>query len=325
MNRFLEILKIDSTSGKEGALAKYIATNLVTEKSIAELYDVGDGTQNLFIKWGDPQIVFCTHLDTVPPYISPKMIGDTIYGRGTCDAKGQLISMYKACLELEQEGHSDFGLLLLAGEEIGSLGAKSQTIGGKYVIIGEPNDNRLASAGKGTKHFEIEILGKSAHSGYPHLGENAIQTFVDFVNTLNSIEFPFDEELGETTYNIGRLESDNPQNIISDNVRFRCYFRTTFASDDMVVGAMQSLRSEKIKIKQIGGDAPIRFLTLEGFETNTIAYGSDAPYLINFRHRLLYGAGSIATAHTKDEKITIGELYKAVIDLKLIYTKLKYL
>lgn len=342
INRFLEILRIDSTSGSERALAEHIARTFGTDKSETELYEVGDGTLNLYMKWGNPQVVFCTHLDTVPPYIAPRVEGETIYGRGTCDAKGQIISMYQACLELEQEGYSHFGLLLLAGEEVGSLGAKEivsqlgekkivsqsmrrseqQIPESKYVIVGEPTENKLVEAGKGTKHFMVEIKGKKAHSGYPHLGQDAIQDFVGFVNRLNEINFPADIRLGATTFNIGRLESDNTHNIVSDSVKFRCYFRTTFATDSMVEAVMDSLRSDNVIITLMGGDAPVEFHILDGFDTISVSYGSDAPYLTNFSHRMLYGAGSIVTAHTENEQVTMAELEQSVKDLKTIFKKL---
>ena len=96
-NRFIKMLSIDSTSSQERELAEFLAKELVTSQSSVEIMEVGDGTLNLLFSWGDPQIVFCTHLDTVPPYIAPQFDGETFRGRGTCDAKGQIWSLYQAC------------------------------------------------------------------------------------------------------------------------------------------------------------------------------------------------------------------------------------
>lgn len=325
---FLDILKIDSTSRNERQLAEFLFDRLRREgcdiKRIPA--DVADGEPvNLMISWGVPRIVYCTHLDTVPPYIPPVMERDgdafTIKGRGACDAKGQIFSMLTACLELAREGAADFGLLLLYGEETGSYGAKAMKDypGAEYVVVGEPTDNRMVSASKGTKAFEVEIEGTPFHSGYPQYGHSAIERFVDLMERLRRVDWPVDAELGDTTYNVGKLVSDNPQNILSPHLSCRIYFRTTFASDAMVQETMQGLASETVTIRPLGGDTPSRYLTLPGFETTTVAFGSDAPQLHNFKHKMLCGPGTILVAHTPREFITSADLEQAVRNYKAIY------
>ena len=173
---FHKILSIDSTSGREAELADILSVEFAAPGRKVESFEVGDGTKNILVSWGSPKVVFCTHLDTVPPYISPSFHDDRVEGRGTCDAKGQIFAMYEACKELEAKGCSDFGLLLLAGEETGSFGAKAFSVMAKeigwsadWVIVGEPTDNYMASAAKGTKSFEVAFSGKAFHSGYDFL------------------------------------------------------------------------------------------------------------------------------------------------------------
>ncbi len=317
LDLFLEILNVDSTSSQEEALCDFLAERLIVPG--CELRRFG---RNLLFAWGEPEVMFCTHYDTVPPYIPPTMgrgdDGETIIrGRGSCDAKGQLFAMYTACLELAAQGKSGFGLLLLYGEEVGSLGAKSfreEYKGGKYVIVGEPTDNKMVSASKGTKSFAVTVRGKSFHSGYPVYGASAVERFIDMMNALRAVKFPTDAELGETTWNVGKLLSDNPQNILSDRLTFRIYFRTTFASDAMVCEVMEKFNDEYISVEAFGGDTPANYMTLEGFETKTVAFGSDAPQLTNFEHRMLYGAGSILVAHTDAEHIRLSALQRAAAD-----------
>lgn len=330
LDNFLNILKIDSSSGKERRLAEYCAYGFVTGKSVSEIYEVGDGTLNVYIKWGEPRMVFCTHLDTVPPYIPPTVEalsdGDVrISGRGSCDAKGQIFSMYNACLALENEGYTDFGLLLVSGEETGSKGAKtvdSQISGGDYLVVGEPTDSMMVSAGKGTKSFRVVIKGVSSHSGYPEYGCSAVSRFVDFVNRLDKVDFPVDPVLGKTTYNIGELESPNSQNILSDRLSLRIYFRTTFASDAMVTEVMESFAGEDIEVTAFGGDTPSEYMVLPGFDTKTVAFGNDAPHINGFRHKMLCGPGSILVAHTDREYILLSDLRKAKDNYVSIYKKL---
>lgn len=323
---FLEMLGVDSTSSRERAFSSFLKDRLPDGRCKVESFEVGDGTENILFSWGIPDIVFCTHLDTVPPYIVPEFDGAVMRGRGSCDAKGQIFSMYNACIRLADEGYDGFGLLLLAGEETGSFGAKSFRDvhpGGRYVIVGEPTDNCMVSASKGTKSFEVTLTGRSSHSGYPQYGTSAVDLFVDFVNRLRMTDFPSDPDLGDTTYNIGRLESANPQNVLSERLTFRIYFRTTFATDAMVQEMMQGFANSFTGIKSFGGDAPSRYLVLDGFETKTVAFGSDAPQLTNFENRILCGPGSILVAHTPSEHVLMEDIDKAVDNYVKMYKILK--
>ena len=353
LDLFQDILKIDSTSGKETALADFLAERLLTPCCKVERFDVGDGTSNLLFSWGKPEVVFCSHLDTVPPYIPPVFDDESVRGRGACDAKGQIFAMYEACRILESKGYDGFGLLLLSGEETGSFGAKAfreQHPGAEWVIVGEPTDNCMASASKGTKSFEVTFEGVAFHSGYPQYGLSAVEMFNDFVNALRSIVFPKDEILGDTTWNIGKLVSDNPQNILSDRLSCRVYFRTTFESDQMVINVMRNIAGEDAKlrfgrrrvqdgsdivakdvaqwqksmrVKAFGGDSPTRYEVLEGFPAGPVAFGSDAPQLTNFRNKILCGPGSILVAHRPEEHILLSDISDAIENYVKIFERIK--
>jgi acetylornithine deacetylase len=350
---FLEMLNIDSTSGKEAGFADFLSERLRTSACRVEKYPVGDGTVNLLFSWGEPKVVFCSHLDTVPPYIPPTIEQGVVHGRGACDAKGQIFAMYEACRALEAKGYDGFGLLLLAGEETGSFGAKAfreQHPGAEWIIVGEPTDNCMASASKGTKSFEVTFEGKSFHSGYPQYGLNAVEMFNDFMNALRSIVFPKDEILGDTTWNVGKLVSDNPQNILSDRLSCRLYFRTTFETDEMVCNVMKNIAGEdarlrfgrrrvqdgsdivakevarwqkSMSVKAFGGDSPTRYEVLDGFPTKPVAYGSDAPQLTNFSKKILCGPGSILVAHRPEEHILLDDVRTAIDNYVKIFEKLK--
>jgi acetylornithine deacetylase len=231
---FLSMLSTDSTSSRERDYALILAKRFSGPGRKVETFEVGDGTLNLRISWGDPKVFFCTHLDTVPPYIPPAMreikageilpdgsvaaADDILFtGRGTCDAKGQCYAMYQACLELEAAGRTDFALLLLAGEETGSFGAKAYNRdcgGGDAVVVGEPTGGAMVSASKGTKSFEIVLGGRPCHSGYPSEGESAVERFVSFVQALRGYDFPVDPGFlfGEPVCHPGiRENSHQPQ------------------------------------------------------------------------------------------------------------------
>lgn len=319
-------MSIDSTSGQEDSLADYLILNLEPAGAELEVIKTENGFKNLWYKWGNPEINFCTHYDCVPPFITPQSKGSVIYGRGACDAKGQIAVMLEVCESLYRNGENNFGLLLVAGEEVGSYGAKAANThikGCKYVIIGEPTENKLVKAAKGNILFQIEVAGKSCHSGYPHAGDDAILKAIDFINRLKKVSFEFDDELGETTFNISQLRSDNANNVVSEKVSFRVFFRTTFRTHFEIEKVLKDLITGDIRINKLYGDEPMRYFTIEGFETDIVSFGSDAPELKNLGKVLMYGPGSILTAHTDNEQITIDELYKGFMDLKEIYFKLR--
>ena len=286
-----------------------------------ELMEVGDGTLNLFLKWGTPSVVFCSHMDTVPPYIKPVILSEVekshriITGRGSCDAKGQIFAMYTACKELEAKGCTDFGLLILAGEETGSWGAKAFSKTGfeaPFLIVGEPTDNKMVSAAKGTLSYDLKFTGEAFHSGYPQYGTSAVELFNQFYNALKAVEWGLDPELGETTWNIGLLSSPNPQNILSPELTCRLYFRTTFLSHQAVQTWMAGASAPLLTVTPRGGDTPSRYVTLPGFPSGPVAFGSDAPHLTGFGHKIICGPGSIKVAHRDNENVLAADLEAAV-------------
>ena len=352
---FKALLSMDSTSGQEREVADWLWQQL--EAPGKQLFEVGDGTANLLLTWGTPRVVFCTHMDTVPPYIPPHFpegmpfggttfasltpapptadaagpspcpcpgvdkspeghsFGDAVYGRGSCDAKGQLFAMYTACKQLEAEGSTDFGLLLLSGEETGSWGAKAfakTDFRAPYLIVGEPTENKLVSAAKGTLSYDLVFRGEPFHSGYPQYGVSAVDLFHQFYTQLKAKDFGLDPVLGETTWNVGLLQSDNPQNILSPELRCRLYFRTTFLSHEAVQAWMSGQEGGTLEVSARGGDVPARYWVPEGFDSAPVAFGSDAPHLSNFAHKSIVGPGSIRFAHRADEHILVRDLESAV-------------
>lgn len=321
MDLFRQILSFDSTSGSERELGQWLAEHL--EAPFVETFEVGDGTLNVLLRWsGTPRVVFCSHMDTVPPYIPPTFTEDRVLGRGSCDAKGQFFAMYRACQRLAAAGEKDFALLIVSGEETGSWGAKAFSKTGftaPLLVVGEPTDNCMVSASKGTKRFDLTFTGKAFHSGYPEHGVSAVELFVDFMNALRAAAFPDDPVLGPTTWNVGRLSSDNPQNILSPQLSCRLYFRTTFASDDAVVAWMRAQASDRLRVEEIGGDAPARYFTLPGFPTKPVAFGSDAPHLTGFAQKIICGPGTITVAHRDDEFLSLSDLQQAINNYVKIY------
>ena len=322
----IKLMEIESTSGTEGAIADYLLENYKPAGAELHIQEISNGLKNVFYTWGKPEVIFNSHFDTVPPYLPPRKEGNIIYGRGSCDAKGQLVVLSQACERLHKEGFTNFGLLMNAGEEVGSYGAmKANEVikGCKYCIVGEPTENKLIKASKGNINVDVIFNGRSCHSGYPEHGDNAVSRMVQFLHSIDLLIdneiFPVDDILGPVTYNVGMLSSPNAHNVISDKVTMKIFFRTTFATHDMLTDELKNITDDQTEVIENFRHQPMMFETFPGFETGIVSYGTDAPSMPNLGKKILYGPGSILDAHTHNEHIKIEDMEKAVDDLVKIY------
>lgn len=334
LNELSTWMSIPATSEQESDFPSYLARELTAQLPWrVERQPIGKQGENLFFYDREPCFVFCTHMDTVPPYIPPERRGDTLFGRGACDAKGQILVMKEACKRLMEEGGPPVGLLLLDREETGSAGARffaerynaAHKPSIPFVVVGEPTENKLITAGKGIMCFQVEIRGKAAHSGYPQWGDNAMDRLTDCLIALQKMDLPADPVLGPTTYNIGHLQSTNPSNIICDHVTFELYFRTTHATHSTLRAHVETLNNAAVRVTFLREDCPLAFYCPPSLcdgntiPLDTVAFGSDAPVLTMFDNRMLYGPGSITRAHTSNEFLALNEAQLAIEHLILLY------
>src|SRR5260370_5411477 len=221
---------IESISGNEGAVGHALADELrglgysvqrvVVEGERANVYGTSPQEPN-------PAVVFSTHMDTVPPFIPSSEDNDRVYGRGSCDAKGIIAAQIAAAERLKEEGIY-VGLLFLVGEERDSRGAKvanQQANGCKFLINGEPTENRVAIASKGALRVQLTATGKMAHSAYPELGESAIDKLIEALHPTPALPLPSDPEIGRCTLNVGIIEGGRAHNVISDHARAQVLYR----------------------------------------------------------------------------------------------------
>src|SRR3954466_3124134 len=156
-----QLIDIDSTTYGEGMVGAFLAELLAGRGFSVEKMHVAakgqDGATtdrfNVYATVGGerPEVVFSTHMDTVPPYFGSSEDDEAIYGRGACDAKG-IIAAQVAAVDRLRAGGGPAGMLFVVGEERDSAGAmvaNLQPKGNRYLINGEPTDNRLGVASKG--------------------------------------------------------------------------------------------------------------------------------------------------------------------------------
>jgi acetylornithine deacetylase len=252
-------------------------------------------------------------MDTVPPFVPSAEDSIRIYGRGACDAKGIIAAQIVAADKLRAEG-IHVGLLFVVGEERDSLGAKfanQRPVGSRFLINGEPTDNRLALASKGTLRVTITAEGKMAHSAYPELGESAIEKLVRALDKLLAMPLPSDPELGPCTMNIGVIEGGRAPNVIPDHAKAQLLYR--------LIGPSQELRAQiDVTIQGLATAeytleiSMVRLRSFPDMPTMIAAFTTDIPALSAWGEPLLIGPGSIHVAHTEGEYIEKEELKGAV-------------
>jgi acetylornithine deacetylase len=193
-----------------------------------ERMPVEAGRFNVLAWWGNPVVTLSTHIDTVPPFFASREDETHIWGRGACDTKGIIASMIFAVEELLQEGQRDVALLFVVGEErnsTGALEAAKHPRGSKFLINGEPTENKLALGSKGALRLEVVASGRMAHSAYPELGDSAILKLLDALNALRHLPLPTDAILGASTLNIGTISGGRAPNVIPDQALAEVFIR----------------------------------------------------------------------------------------------------
>jgi acetylornithine deacetylase len=260
-----------------------------------------------------PLVVLSTHMDTVPPFIASSEDSTCVYGRGACDAKGIIAAQIAAAERLRLEGIK-VGLLFVVGEERDSHGARvanQQAPGSHFLINGEPTENRVALASKGTLRVEVVATGKMAHSAYPELGESAIDKLLEALQRLRAMPLPTDPEIGPCTLNIGLIEGGRAPNVIPDHARAELLYRLIGESADLRSGTMKAV--EGLAEVKFGLEIPfVRLRSLDGIPTMVAAYTTDIPALSNWGEPVLIGPGSIHVAHTDHEYVEKQQLLEAV-------------
>ncbi|MGE0446772.1 MAG: M20/M25/M40 family metallo-hydrolase [Vicinamibacterales bacterium] len=309
------LVDIDSTTGREAEAGAWLAAHLRGLGYTVEEQPVSHGRFNVYAHLGtDPAIVFSTHYDCVPPFFPSREERGLVFGRGACDAKGIAAAQIAAAERLRAGGDTRMALLFVAGEERGSDGARAANrlapAGIRYLINGEPTDNRLGVATRGLLRLRLKAAGRAAHSSFPELGDSAIDKLLDALMVVRGIELPDDPVLGRTHYTVGLIEGGVAPNVISPHASAELAFRTV-SSGAPVVAALRPVES-LVAIEEILDIPAVRMHTVPGFDTAVFPFTTDVPFLTNWGTPLLVGPGSIHVAHTADEHIAVDELNAAV-------------
>ena len=309
------LVDIDSTTGREGEAGGWLSRYLSDRGYIVTEQPVSDGRFNVYARLDTPPaIVFSTHFDCVPPFFPSREERGLIFGRGSCDAKGILAAQVAAADRLRQAGETRVGLLFVVGEERGSDGARvaneQAPEGVRFLINGEPTDNRLGAATRGIHRVRLHASGRAAHSSFPELGDSAIDKLLDALMVIRGVGLPEDPLLGRTHYTVGLIEGGVAPNVVSPSASAELLFRTV--GEGAKVREALHVVEGLVSIEHVLDIGAVRMHTLPGFETAVFPYTTDVPLLTKWGKPILVGPGSIHVAHTDHEHLSLDELHAAV-------------
>jgi len=309
-----ELLAIESTTGRERDAVDFVSRWCIAHGWTVSLQEVEPGRSNLWATRKGGGVTLSTHLDTVPPFVPPRLEGNRLYGRGACDAKGIAAAMMVAAQRLADAGEERVDLLFVVGEEKGSPGARAANrlpATSRFLVNGEPTESKLASGCKGAQRVIVRVRGREAHSAYAHLGESALETMLDLLPQLRDLALPTDPILGDTTYNIGVLRAGTEANIVPGLAEAEIMIRLV-GDVAPVRAAFTAWAGDRAELVW-GSHIPAQhFQTISGFDVEPVAYTSDIPLLDRWGSPLLFGPGSIHVAHTPIEYIDVAELDASV-------------
>jgi acetylornithine deacetylase len=324
-----KLIDIPSVTGDERAVGEFLGSHLIGLGYRVELQEVEEDRFNVIATTEvAPRIVFSTHMDTVPPHIVSSEDEQRIHGRGACDAKGIIAAQITAAERLRAEGIDSIGLLFTVDEETGSLGAQvanrqKLTPAPEYLINGEPTDNKLARATKGSLRLSLKTMGRSAHSAYPEQGDSAIDKLLDILERIRRANWPMDEILGETTCNIGLISGGTRPNVVPDSAAAVLQLRLV-SEVQPVKTILEAAINGGAEVEYLSEHDPVHLETVDDLEQCVVRFTTDIPYLSEWGTPLLLGPGSILNAHTDHEMVVKRELSEAVdLYVQLARTLLK--
>jgi succinyl-diaminopimelate desuccinylase len=250
--------------GREDAVARIVAEHARAWGLRAELAPLAEGRSNLLVSLPDeadgPTLLFCGHLDTVPPGdqpwehdpLSADLVDGLLHGRGTVDMKGGLVAMLAAMRSRADQGRRLRGrlrLVGLVGEEVDCFGAKSFLESGgmrgvDWLVVGEPTNLDVVVAHRGALWLELTAHGKTAHGSMPHLGVNAIDHLIELLRGLRGLPFEYTPHalLTPPTMSVGTIHGGVKTNVVPDRCQATVDLRTLPGQrHDEIVDAVLSL------------------------------------------------------------------------------------
>lgn len=348
----------ENPPGREVEAIRFLAEELKDAGFAVETMEFLPGRANVVARFENgpgPIFAFNSHIDVVPagdgwssdPFRLAEN-GGSLFGRGACDAKGPIVAMIEALRGLTSTRDAWRGTLLavfVADEEAASLGAKAYVKNAPridYVIVGEPTSNEAVVAHKGSLRPVVRVHGRTAHSGTPNLGENAILKSAELLGliaqTHRAVSARTHPLVGPASLTVTRVLGGLADNVVPDSCEFLLDRRMIPGEDeDAVKREMQALldvarerfgvRADIVEFKPTTGGAtetdPEQPIVHAVQESCARHHGGATPLrgfqggcdLVHFRsigaQGVVLGPGSLSVAHKPDEFVPIDEFITA--------------
>lgn len=321
VQELVEWIEIPSVTGEEAGYGDALARELEGAGFDVERQPVRDGRFNVLARAGAPELVFCTHLDTVPPFFGARVDRDFVHGRGACDAKGQAACQIEAGRRLLAEGETRIGFLFTVGEETDSAGAAranerlADPWRPRFVVIGEPTGSRYVRGHKGAFRCSLRARGVAGHSSQD-VGPSAVHELVHVLERLLAGEWGSDARFGRGTLNVGRISGGLAANVVAPEARAELLARIV-EDPARVEARLRACLNEHVELEAgVKSSRPIEFHVpaRAGGESDVVAFATDAPHMPRWGKPLLFGPGAITDAHTEHERVAIRDLDAAVAE-----------
>jgi acetylornithine deacetylase len=309
------LVALETPTGSEGPATDLLDGTLRRAGYRTVRQPVSPGRDNLLAFREPPALVFSTHVDCVPPYLPLSEDAESIHGRGSCDAKGLAAAMVAAAERLAAGGERRIGLLFLVGEENGSDGARLAAglePRGRFLVNGEPTENRLSIGQKGSLRVDLRATGRAAHSAYPDEGQSAVAALLDTIERIRRMPLPSDPLLGSSTLNVGLIEGGVAPNVLAPEASAQILIRTVEPTGPLKA-AIHALAAPGVAVafpvelpSHKAGAVPA------GWDTTVVSYASDLPFLASWGECYQLGPGTIRVAHTAQEHIRKADLLRGV-------------
>ncbi|MBI4601316.1 MAG: M20/M25/M40 family metallo-hydrolase [Planctomycetes bacterium] len=316
-----DLISIESITGNEEPVAAYLEGALRRLGLAVRSQVVAPGRRNLIAGPERPAVLFCTHMDTVPPYVPFREDAEHLHGRGACDTKGISAAMLGAGARLLERGFRDFGYLFVVGEETDNAGARAanEVVRAGCVVVGEPTESKAALGHKGVLRVRVKVHGTPCHSAYPEQGDSAIHRLVGALSKVLEADFGRSDRLGSATVNVGDISGGVAANVLAPSAEATVLVRVVTEAEDAwrrllpcFLDPATGRPDPRVELAEEKRMEPAAFEGVEGYPETVVAYGTDAPSLKDVGRRVLFGPGSILDAHTDHERIAKRDVLAAV-------------
>lgn len=287
---------------------------------------------NQYFSTAKPTLLLNSHIDTVKPVkawqrnpFEATIKGDKLYGLGSNDAGGALMSLLATFLHFYDQPDLPYNLVFAATaeEEISGKNGIASILSelGKIevAIVGEPTQMRLAIAEKGLVVMDGVATGKAGHAARKE-GENAIYKALTDIQQLQEFTFPkISDLLGPVKVSVTQINAGYQHNVVPDECRFVVDVRTNehYTNPEIVemlqaqVRSKLSPRSLRLNSSGIAPDHPLikagQTLNMDCFGSPTLSDQALLPF-----PSIKIGPGKSARSHTADEFIYLSEIQQGI-------------